>query len=64
MGIVTNKAKIVKGVVFVLALLVLALMFWSAKKSVVPRTSTSTFQGPPAGSVPYVKGPTGLPPTK
>jgi hypothetical protein len=57
-----NKAKIIKGVVFVLALLVLALMFWSAKKNAVPQAPTSTFQGPPAGAVPYVKGPAGLPP--
>ena len=57
-----QKAKIVKGVVFVLALLVLALMFWSAKKNEVSQVPKSTFQGPPAGSVPYVKGPTGLPP--
>lgn len=57
-----NKAKLIKGIVFVVALLILALMFWSAKKNAAPIAPTSTFQGPPAGSVPYVKGPTGLPP--
>lgn len=64
MEVVMNKTQITVLVIFIAALALAAFMFWRVEKSVAPSepTSTSTFKGPTAGSIPYVKGPTGLPP--